>query len=83
LSDTGQAKLHHSGGTIHFREISSNSWERNAYITVAGSSGTGEQTMGIGLTGSTDTASVTIADATQSTTFRPPYIAVYIWRRTA
>lgn len=64
----------HGAGNIRYRELSGKpSWQANYKATVSNvGSETFSETWGAGLAGSTD-----------STSNLPPYLAVYVWKRTA
>lgn len=76
LSDAGQAQMYHhdAGGNtfIDSRMVATTSFTSTNRITTAGN-----------LSGVASPSGAALAGSTDSSTFLPPFIVVYMWRRTA
>lgn len=57
LSDSGQAKIDATAGTIRFQRVGGSAWTRNRTATASTADSTAAETVGTGLMGSTDSAS--------------------------
>lgn len=85
LDNDGYAKLvFHGAGNIRYYELSGKpSWSANYKCGVTGvGAETYSETWGCGLGGSTVSTSLTTSEAS-NTNNMPPYLAVYMWKRTA
>lgn len=73
LSNSGYAKSHHTGSSIFQERVSTANWIANiTQVLTSGAANSTTRDAGIGLGGATDSANGL-----------PPFIAKYIWQRTA
>ena len=92
LNDSGYACIYYGGSTFYSREITkSNAFTATSYKNVSGTAGTNTKAQGYattlaGVTGSVSATTYTSYSddlTTSSSSSLPPYLPVYMWKRTA